>query len=237
MEGAGQESGAVQEHERQEGEGSEADGKAGASPQEAKSVSEVGNGDRAFPPPFDRLCAPTITMDPEKLPLQPVAAPPARHARSKQGLLVIAALALAAIHGARCWLNSSTTAAQPGGSIWWSQCPDDSTTYCSFLNVPLGALVSLVSPSPSLSSSSAPSELTLARCRADYTDPKADEFVSLSLRMIPATVPPKKQLGYLLCVSPSSPLSCSTSPDSPADALPLTAPTLAALEALVRLPS
>lgn len=111
-------------------------------------MPEVGNGDRALPPPFDRLYAPN--MDPEKLPLQPVAGPPARHARSKQGLLVIAALALAAIHGARFWLNSSTTAAQPGGGIWWSQCPDDSTTYCGFLNVPLGALVS-----PSLCSSSA----------------------------------------------------------------------------------
>lgn len=33
---------------------------------------------------------------------------------------------------------------------------------------------------------------------ADYLDPKADEVVSLALRMIPATVPPAEQLGYLL---------------------------------------
>ncbi|GAA5854844.1 hypothetical protein JCM9279_005534 [Rhodotorula babjevae] len=107
------------------------------------------------------------SKDPEKLP-EPATAVSPRHARLKQALLVAAALVLATIHGARFCFNSATTAAQPGGGIWWSQCPDDSTTYCGFLNVPL-----------------------------DYTDPKADEVVSLSLRMIPATVPPKEQLGYL----------------------------------------
>ncbi|GAA5947973.1 hypothetical protein JCM3775_001144 [Rhodotorula graminis] len=109
-------------------------------------------------------------MDPEKLPQQPAASLPARHARTKQALLVVAALVLAAIHSARLCFNTSTTATlvQPGGGIWWSQCPDDSTTYCGFLNVP-----------------------------RDYTDPKADDLVSLALRMIPATVPPKERLGYL----------------------------------------
>ncbi|GAA5900239.1 hypothetical protein JCM8208_002061 [Rhodotorula glutinis] len=108
-------------------------------------------------------------MDPEKLPLRPLAPLSARRVRLKQAILLVAALALAAIHGARfCFSNSTTTLAQPGGGIWWSQCPDDSTTYCGFLNVP-----------------------------RDYTDPKADEVVSLALRMIPATVPPKEQLGYL----------------------------------------
>ncbi|GAA5854084.1 hypothetical protein JCM8547_008219 [Rhodosporidiobolus lusitaniae] len=61
------------------------------------------------------------------------------------------------------------------GSVYWTTCPDSPSTYCSFLNVPL-----------------------------DYTNPQADDYVSLALRMIPATAPPKEQLGYLL-LNPGGP--------------------------------
>ncbi|GJN91103.1 hypothetical protein Rhopal_004120-T1 [Rhodotorula paludigena] len=71
-------------------------------------------------------------------------------------------------------LEKSHATAEPSlaqlqsSSVWWSPCPDVTDTYCSFLNVPL-----------------------------DYSDPTSGETVSLALRMIPATAPPKAQLGYL----------------------------------------
>ncbi|GAA5826563.1 hypothetical protein JCM11251_002430 [Rhodosporidiobolus azoricus] len=61
------------------------------------------------------------------------------------------------------------------GSVFWSTCPDSPSTYCSFLNVPL-----------------------------DYLNPSPAETVSLALRMIPATAPPKEQLGYLF-MNPGGP--------------------------------
>ncbi|GAA5971008.1 hypothetical protein JCM11641_004110 [Rhodosporidiobolus odoratus] len=61
------------------------------------------------------------------------------------------------------------------GSIYWSPCPDHVGSYCGFLNVPL-----------------------------DYINPRANETVSLALRMLPATAPANDQLGYLF-MNPGGP--------------------------------
>ncbi|GAA5978813.1 hypothetical protein JCM5350_004830 [Sporobolomyces pararoseus] len=60
-------------------------------------------------------------------------------------------------------------------SIFWSPCPDSHETFCSVHRVPL-----------------------------DYTNPKPNETVSLALRMLPSTVPPSEQLGYLF-INPGGP--------------------------------
>ncbi|GAA6010280.1 hypothetical protein JCM11491_006246 [Sporobolomyces phaffii] len=75
------------------------------------------------------------------------------------------------------WLNSSlsTTVSPPRFGINWSPCPDSRETFCSLHRVPL-----------------------------DYTHPKPNETVSLALRMLPATVPPAQQLGYLF-INPGGP--------------------------------
>ncbi|EMS24286.1 alpha/beta hydrolase, peptidase [Rhodotorula toruloides NP11] len=109
--------------------------------------------------------------DTETLPA-PAAAPaePTRGRRNRWTLL----LGVALLAGLRLfawsregqgWLQAILN---PRTTLFWYPCPDDSTTLCSFLTVPL-----------------------------DYTDPRPNETVSLALRMIPATVPPKEQLGYL----------------------------------------
>ncbi|SCV70430.1 BQ2448_1824 [Microbotryum intermedium] len=62
--------------------------------------------------------------------------------------------------------KSSRVPSSPG--IFWSPCPDDSETFCSYLSVPL-----------------------------DYADPAGAE-ASIALRMIPSSAPLKDQLGYVL---------------------------------------
>jgi len=90
--------------------------------------------------------------DLEKSPLQlSTAGRPQKH-RTRQLLLLVATVALAGCHAVRFFSSrdarlSSAQLVQPQvGSIWWSQCPDDTTTYCSFLNVPLGARSPSVGP-------------------------------------------------------------------------------------------
>ncbi|BGP00214.1 hypothetical protein RTBOTA2_003602 [Rhodotorula toruloides] len=107
----------------------------------------------------------------EKLPA-PAAAPaePTRGRRNRYALLlgvvVLAGLRLFAwSREGQGWMQAVLN---PRTTLFWYPCPDDSTTLCSFLNVPL-----------------------------DYMDPRPNETVSLALRMIPATVSPKEQLGYL----------------------------------------
>ncbi|GAA5876330.1 hypothetical protein JCM16303_007102 [Sporobolomyces ruberrimus] len=65
--------------------------------------------------------------------------------------------------------------ASNAAGIFWSQCPDSQEHYCSFHRVPL-----------------------------DYTNPKPNETVSLALRMLPSTVSPSEQLGYLF-INPGGP--------------------------------
>ncbi|BGP48868.1 hypothetical protein JCM10450v2_004747 [Rhodotorula kratochvilovae] len=108
-----------------------------------------------------------LEKDLERLPATSSARP--AHRRAKQTLLALAACALAGFHACRFFHARVTVSTIQTPGVWWSTCPDEPSTYCGFLNVPL-----------------------------DYSDPQADETVSLALRMIPATVPPKEQLGYLL---------------------------------------
>ncbi|GAA5838517.1 hypothetical protein JCM3766R1_006000 [Sporobolomyces carnicolor] len=74
------------------------------------------------------------------------------------------------------YVSSKLHSAPPASSgIHWSTCPDSHDTFCSFHRVPL-----------------------------DYTNPRPNETVSLALRMLPSTVPPAEQLGYLF-INPGGP--------------------------------
>lgn len=72
--------------------------------------------------------------------------------------------------------------------VAWYPCPDVTTTLCTYHTVPISQYLS---------------ELTRILSRLipifiDWSEPRANETVSLALRMLPATVPVKDQLGYLL---------------------------------------
>ncbi|BGP16924.1 hypothetical protein JCM10213v2_004932 [Rhodosporidiobolus nylandii] len=107
----------------------------------------------------------------------PVASEKPSPGRTRRIAFVVAVLLLALFRfGGPFWPLSWTNATLPPAvGIYWQPCPDHASSYCSFLNVPL-----------------------------DYLNPKANETVSLALRMLPATVPPEEQLGYLL-VNPGGP--------------------------------
>ncbi|GAA6058896.1 hypothetical protein JCM10212_002848 [Sporobolomyces blumeae] len=98
-----------------------------------------------------------------------------RRGRSFKPVVLVLAVALLSL-----WRYSGHTLltlrnlAAPPG-VFWSACPDHAESYCSFLRVPL-----------------------------DYTAPRPNETVSLALRMLPATVPPSEQLGYLF-INPGGP--------------------------------
>ncbi|GAA6002949.1 hypothetical protein JCM10207_001914 [Rhodosporidiobolus poonsookiae] len=111
-----------------------------------------------------------------KEPLPPPGTAPKPARRSTKPLVLAGAVLLLTLFR---WTGFNVLSRRPhvlqSGNIFWSYCPDSVGTYCSFLNVPL-----------------------------DYLNPKPDETVSLALRMIPATVPPKDQLGYLF-INPGGP--------------------------------
>ncbi|GAA5891675.1 hypothetical protein JCM6882_006163 [Rhodosporidiobolus microsporus] len=108
----------------------------------------------------------------------PAAAHKAPNGRGKQALLFLAVAGLCFFRffgGDLREIWTGKPLVRQEGAVFWSICPDSPSTYCSFLNVPL-----------------------------DYTNPSPAETVSLALRMIPATVPPKEQLGYLF-MNPGGP--------------------------------
>ncbi|GAA5865149.1 hypothetical protein JCM1840_003923 [Sporobolomyces johnsonii] len=112
----------------------------------------------------------------QQLPQPAAFSPREPHRRTKQLALLFAVVVLGLI---RCtgWVGNEiwTAVTHPRTGVFWAPCPDVTDTFCSTLRVPL-----------------------------DYINPKASETVSLALRMLPAAVPPKEQLGYLF-INPGGP--------------------------------